>query len=244
MTTKRANKRGIFLIALVFCVSVGAEMRTWTLSSGKQHKAEFVHVMGDKVILKNSEGVTKKVELNALSAEDRHFIELSSPPRLDLNFTRKTEQKVFSTRFILYLKPDVNFNTFGVRIRQTSAGSYNHELQVEFFAIGKERTGNRYQLLDRQSSSFVPNKENRRSHQFSGKTVELDDYVISTIRGGMAYAGHLILVFDSRGELISTKASSKWLLENVENLKKLPVGSYMDKTCTRTFPTRPKSPHY
>ncbi|MCK4563827.1 MAG: hypothetical protein KAU94_04040 [Verrucomicrobia bacterium] len=237
-------KRGVFIVALALCTSVGAEMRTWTLSNGRQHEAKFVRVMGDKVTLENSEGVVKKVRLDELSSEDRQFIELSSPPRLDLDFTRKTEKKMFSTRFILYLKPDVNFNTFGVRVKKTSAGSYSHELQVEFFAIGKERTGNRYQLLDRQSSSFIPTKENQGSHQFSGKTIELDDYVIDTIRGGMGYAGHLILVTDSRGELISTKASSKWLLENVENLKKLPVGSYMDKTCTRTFPSRPKSNHY
>ena len=234
-------KRGICIVALALCASVGAETRTWTLSNGKQHDAKFVRVMGDKVTLEDSKGVTKKVRLDELSAEDRRFIELSSPPRLDLNFTRKTEKKVFSSRFILLLKPDINFNTFGVRVKKISAGSYNQELHVEFFAIGKERAGKRYQLLARQASSFVPTKENQFSHKFCGKPVELDDYVIYRIRGGMGYAGHLILVTDTRGELISTKASSKWLLENVENLKKLPVGSYMDKTCTRTFPTRPKS---
>lgn len=235
---------GVFIIVLALGVSVRAEMRTWGFSNNKRYEAKFVCVMGNKAVLENPEGVTRKINLDEFSTEDRQFIELSSPPRLDLDFTRKTEQKMFSNRFILYLKPDINFNTFGIRVKQTSTGSYNHELQVEFFAIGKERAGKRYQLLDRQSSSFIPTKENRRSHQFKGKTVELDDYVIASIRGGMGYAGHLILVTDSRGELIATKASSKWLLENVANLKKLPVGSYMDKTCTRTFPSRPKSNRY
>jgi len=61
---------------------------------------------------------------------------------------------------------------------------------------------------------------------------------------GEEYSGFLIIVTDARGEMISVKSSNNWLVENLENLKKLSVGNFMDKTCTRTFPSRPKSTIY
>ena len=52
--------------------------------------------------------------------------------------------------------------------------------------------------------------------------------------------GNLVTITDSRGQVIQYKASNAWLWENIENLKKLPGGAYMDKTCTRAYPTSPK----
>ena len=57
--------------------------------------------------------------------------------------------------------------------------------------------------------------------------------------------GYAVLVdYELDSQRRGTKASNHWLWENIENLKKLPVGSYMDKTCTRVYPTRPKSNRY
>ena len=52
--------------------------------------------------------------------------------------------------------PRVNDFTFGAKMKQASAGSYNHELTMEFFAIAKELIGDKYILVDRQSSTFIP----------------------------------------------------------------------------------------
>ena len=56
----------------------------------------------------------------------------------------------------------------------------------------------------------------------------------------MLNAGNLVIVTDKRGEIIQYSASKAWLWENIENLKRLPVGAYMDKTCARAYPTSPK----
>ncbi|MCK5850469.1 MAG: hypothetical protein KAH23_06095, partial [Kiritimatiellae bacterium] len=107
--------------------------------------------------------------------------------------------------------------------------------------------GDRYILLDRQQSSFNPADENQRLYEFRSKrTVALTHYRVFGIETdcGVKYAGYLVTVKDARGETIAEKSSSKWLLENLENLKKLSIGNYMDKTCTRTFPTQPKASLY
>jgi hypothetical protein len=238
--------RGFFFIMVLISHISAAEGRIWALSGGEKYKAEFVLVMGDKVVLKNSEGEQVKIQLARFSAEDRLFIELANPPHLEISFRRKSNQKYFSSRFTTTLLPEIQINTFGVRIKQRSAGAYKHELLVEFCAIGKERAGNRFILLDRYESSFTLSTENQCSHECWGRAVELDQYEIFYITRprGKKYDGHLIVVTDARGEQIAVQGSHDWLLENIENLKRVPIGAYMDKTCTRAFPTRPKACRY
>jgi hypothetical protein len=131
-------------------------------------------------------------------------------------------------------------------MKQISARPYNHELRVEYFAIGAERKtyGDKFILLDRGESSFTPTTANQRSHEFKGKEVEVMEYLYDDDYRGRKYDGYIVTVTDVRGEIIAHSETSAWLFENLENLKKLPVGAYFDKTCTRTFPTRPKSTRY
>ena len=236
------------LIGMLLVCSFGAMagLRTWTLPDGRSIEAEFVGVMGGGAVLKTPAGRVDKIKLEELSEEDRTFIELANPPRFELSFRRKTKQKHFSPRFGSTLLPEIQINTFGARVRQRGAGMYNHELRIEFLAIGKERAGDRHILLDRYSDTFTPSKENSRAHEFWGRAVELDEYEIYYIDKprGKKYAGHLILLTDERGELVARQATHAWLLENLDALKQLPVGAYMDKTCKRTFPTRPRPTRY
>ena len=236
----------LWIVIFAGSFSSGAEPRIWTLDSGNTFKAELVQVMGEKAVLKDVSGRTVKVALSLLSSEDRLFIELENPPELEISFRRKSKKKYFPARVTTKLLPEVQINTFGARIRQKSAGPYNHEMRVELFTIGKERAGDRFILLDRQEQSFSLTTANHRTHAFLGGPVELDKYEIFYITRprGKKYAGHLIVITDVRGRTVATQTSFDWLLENLGDLKKVPVGGYMDKSCTRTFPTRPKPCRY
>ena len=222
------------------------EMRTWTLAGGKAMEAEFVTVIGGKAVLTDSRGRHRKVPLAELSEEDQKFIGLAQLPEFNIDFSKKSSQYIgkISPLATSYLPPKVLNYVFSARLKQTSAGEYNHELHVEFFAIGSEWFGDRYVLLDRQESRFTPTKENERSHEFSGKTVRLTTYEFYGDHKGDEYASYLIMVADSRGKIIAHQTPKKWLFENSENLRKLSVGNYMDKTCTRTYPTRAKTNWY
>jgi len=219
-------------------------VRTWTSMDGKTMKAKFVVVIGDKVVLETPAGKQRKLLLAQLSAEDREYIELAHPPVFNIDFSAKTEQ-IFTvagtgSSGLCYSRS----YQAKVKLKQTSAGVYNHELCVEFFAVGAEIHGDRYVLLDRQKSFFTPNKENGRSNEFTGRSVEIQDFEMYGQRRGEKPYGYVITVTDSRGKIIRHKATSEWLYENLENLKGLPLGAYMDKTCTRVFPTGPKRTLY
>jgi len=232
----------------VFADSIENEMRTWTLDDGKILDAGFVTVIGDKAVLTDSKGRQRKIPLDRLSIEDRVHTEFARPPKFNIDFSKQSSQTFFKESPVIpgYLPKHFDY-VFSAKLKQTSAGMYNHELKVEFFAIGEEIDGDNYILFDHQESRFTPNEENGRSHVFSGKTVPvrektIDSYGSSVFgqRRGDKYGGYLVLVTDERGMIIDYGTSHKWLLDMVGQLRRLPVGKHFDKTGARVCPPRPK----
>ena len=121
---------------------------------------------------------------------------------------------------------------------------FDQEIFVEFFAIAKELIGDKYILVDRQKSSFIPAKENEFSHTFSGPPIEFMEYVYDGDRRGKEYAGNLVILYDKFGRVIDFQTSNKWLYENLDDLKKIPIGRFFDKNCKRVIPTSPKAQRY
>lgn len=221
-------------------------LRLWKFADGKSLEAEYLSMVAGKVVLRNAKGKQVKVSPNQLAPEDMQFIELAEPPDFNVTFTKSSSQRTIEvTPYLNEAPPKILDYVFGAKVRQESAYEYNHEVNVEFFAVGQRFVNqNEYCLLDRQTSSFVPMKENQRSHRFAGDAVELVEYELDGSRRGMRYAENLVVVTDARGEIIAHSASAKWLIENLENLKQVPIGRFMDKTCTRIVPSGPKATRY
>ncbi len=220
--------------------------RMWAGTDGKTLAAEFVTVIGNKAVLKDARGRQRKIPLAQLSDEDRLFIELAQPPKFNIDFSKKSSQQFFKESPFLagYVPKHLDY-IFSARLKQTSAGVYNHELKVEFFAIGEEIDGDNYILFDRQESHFTPAEENGISHTFSGGTIPVREKTIPGYGGvfgqrrGDKYGGYLVVVTDSRGKVVDHGASHKWLIGLLDNLRELPVGRHFDKTGARVGPPRP-----
>ncbi len=221
--------------------AVENETRAWTGADGKILEAEFVAVIGNKVVLKDPRGKQRKIPLDHLSDEDRLFIELTNPPRFKIDFSKKSSRRSIDSgpyadpRWV----PRIYDYIFSTRLKQISSGEYNHELHVEFFAFGEEISGDNYILLDRQESRFTSTKKNGRSHEFSGGKVMLEvrDWSwFADLHSGEKYGGYLVLVTDERGELIDVGSSHKWLPGIADKLREFPIGKHFDKTGTRTYP--------
>ncbi len=219
--------------------------RTWTGTDGKMLEAEFVATIGDKAVLKDSRGRQRKIPLAQLSGEDRLFIELANSPKFNIDFSKQSSQTIVEKGPFAYpgaeWTPRFYDYVFSTRLKQSSAGEYNHELHIEFFAIGEEIDGNNYILLDRQESDFTPTKENGRSHSFSGDKLRLEvrDWSQVSMYRGQKYGGYLVVVTDSRGEVIDVGSSHNWLPDLTDKLRELPLGKHFDKTGTRVYPPSP-----
>lgn len=231
---------------LLALTTVRAEVRMWTIKDTVV-EADYINIMGDKLVLKTPKGKTLKIPLGDVSPGDREYLTLINVPKFVVGFLKKGNQRFVDTGpFIENVDASFTDYTFGVRIRQDDRREYPYELKVEYWAIGEEvkTYGNKYVLLDRGESSYVPTSENKRSHQFTGKEVELMQHVYDDDKRGLDYFGYIITVTDIRGEVILHLESNKWLYEALDNIKQLPTGAYFDKQGKRTHPTRPKATRY
>lgn len=218
-------------------------VRTWTLDDGQRMDASLQAAIMGNVVLENARGKQQKIPISKLSEEDRRFVELSTPPKLDINFSKTLSQRTVPPIHVSksgWVQPKLFDYTFGVTLKQTSTGDYNHPLHVEYFAIGKQINGSHtYILLDRGEGTFTPTRENNKSYSLFGDPVLLFDYVLFTVHMGQKPVSYLVTVTDERGKIIQYATPNKWIFEHLENLKKMPVGRFMDKTCTRVHPERP-----
>jgi hypothetical protein len=228
-------------------------VRTWDLMNGRTVEAALVTTFGGNVVLKSPKGKTIKVGEDMLSEEDQRYVQLENPPAFNIAFSKQCTQRFFPDPLpgwaSKYPRPTALNYIFSATIEQGSTGSYDQELHAEFFAIGAEDNGNHYILLDRQKCTFTPTRENNRSVRLSGDPVELQKFIVGAEgtgwdKRGEKYSSFLVVVRDSRGEIIAHKTPKKWLFENLENLEKLSRGNYFDKTCSRVRPTRPGTLFY
>ena len=220
--------------------------RVWHTANGKiLGKACFVMLLGGKVVLRDTKEALQKIPLNLFCAADQEYVELETPPRFNIDFSKQSRRlNVPPSFFPSWEQPKLFEYTFSAKLKQVSANHYSHPLKVELFVIGKEIMGNRYLLLDRQVRSFIPSQQKDRRFRFSGQSVLLRDSTFYKQRRGERYCSFLIVVSDEKGRIIQYATPKKWLFEHLNDLRTFPVGKHMNKQCQRVFPTPPKALRY
>ncbi|QBG46460.1 hypothetical protein EGM51_03265 [Verrucomicrobia bacterium S94] len=224
-----------------------SDVATWELQDGTAFEAELVNVMAGTAVFKNARNKAVKVPLEKLTELSLRNVELSLPPEFDINFVRDSNQKTFAmdSYDADNIRPPEQRCYYGFRLKQVGTGDYPYRVNAEMFVIGQERLGTKYILLDRQETSFIPTRENKKSYSFkSGREVVLQNYEVEGEPRGEKYAGYLVVLTDERGREIGYSTSDEWLYENLDNLKRQKPGNYINKQCERVFPTRPPATLY
>ena len=222
-------------------------LRRWTLNDGRVVEAVFKQMLFNKAVLEDENGNEIKVALDEFCDEDLTFVQLQTPPKLDIEFAPLSRQRVFPPtikgetpiRGLLY--------TFCVKIRQVSGNKspYRFPLTAEFFAIGQQIGEDTRVLLERQTADLSLSKENDFSFTFQGEEIQLLDYTTNDERRGTRYDGYLVVIRDINGRIIAHKTSSNGLFTNLDNLSRLKVGWHFDDHCRRALPVAPQhfQPH-
>ncbi len=239
----------VVVLVLSRTVCCAGPARAWTLKDGRTVEASFIAVIGDSFALKTEKGRQVKIPIELISEEDRTFVELSQPPKLELDFIRNLETITFSEGLYgTYFRYPEQQGNFGLRIRQTSAGTYRHPLKAEMYVVAQQIgvTDKKHILLDRQAFDFTIPETGKKVVEFmSERQVRLENWNFEysdcrAVDHGEVYYGYLIAVTDSRNEIIAIRTSKVWLEESLENLSRLSVGNYFGKDCIRCFPGRPQ----
>jgi len=231
----------LFIIASVllsFCSFSMAEMRLWTFTDGKTVEAEFQALVVGNVVLKGLNEKTVRIPLEKFSPEDLSYIDLQNPPQLDLDFSKKSEQRIFPEALI-DTTPRAMYYDFSATIKQRSTRQYNAELIAELFVYADEIDGDNHILLDYQKVPFRLPDGSKSIVEIKGARVELTDFVIAGQRRGETYGGFILVVTDQRGEVVEYTTSSEDLYNQIENIRQVPVGKFFNEEGNRCFPTRP-----
>ena len=229
-----------------------AEMRMWTLADGRTFEAELVNLadFGKGFRMETADGEELMIFADKLSKNDQDYIALQKL-ELDIDFSEHLDQKLFSSKLAQrdgdVRDPELRA-TFSFRIKQKSNEPFDGELIAEFYAIGKQiAPADRYILLARGKVPFRLTKENGRRFEYRMPTDEYvplrDIYMGGNniyARRGRKYRGYLVTVSDKHGNIIAYRTPNKWLYENMDNLQKLPTGSFMDDECKQKYPIRPE----
>jgi hypothetical protein len=221
-------------------------MRIWTSVDGKTIRGKLHSTMGDKAWLTTEDGREVKIPFEQLSADDRTYLELATPPELKIRFSYRTDQVPLPPQAPGrdYTRRPVTIMDyfFGAEAQVVGNRSYSYPLTVEYFAIGGEIEGDHYVLWQTGRRTFVPSRKNNYKVEFHGppiRRIEAQMWNTGRIRGE-DYDGYLVTVTDQRGEIIQYQTSNEFLYRNLDKLKKLPVTRHFDKHCDRVSPPRPK----
>lgn len=235
----------ILLGAVMLSFAAQADVRVWTMMDGRTLEAEYLTTMGKQLVVKTSKGQQIKIPIPQLSKEDQVFLELMTPPVFNIEFI-KLGNALPPPKPTPWVKLDFPLRlidyTFGVKLKPKSSFTYNHELLIEYFAVGEEVDGDNYILFDRKESRFTPDEKNKGIYTFKGNPIRVkaqQTWPEAPMRGAK-YGGFLILITDERGDIIQYKASHEFLYESLENLRQLPLGRHFNKEGVRVSPPRPK----
>lgn len=218
----------LLMAALAMAAPSGDALREWTDRDGKTVMAEYVRTEVSSVILRREDGTEFKVSMKSLSDKDIEFVRLQTPPRILINMEPSVD-----TYTVGYLGNDgydytVKYQVIepSVLLRKTSTEPYEAPLEMELILLGRIREVDRYIILDNAVVSFSFTGKQSYEVTYAGYPVDLRQ-IRGSWRSGVEYEGYLVNVWDSKGNLVASKASKVILQQNAEELSGAQAGSML-----------------
>lgn len=238
---------------VLVCHAQNEEIRTWTSLSGETFEGSYDRIGLNGVRIVAVGGQAVDVPLDKLSKADVEYVELKNPPELAISFL----QDVPVDQMIATPWEDSGGGThenhpiyvirarFGAQVKQTSSKPYNHDMTVTVVGFSEQHydKDNLHLVCRTTSKPFRLTKEKKFTFKYkTTKTYQFIYYYLSGehARGEKVGKDHLIIVRDKLGNIIAHAESSKWLWEHHENMLTLPIGSWVDRSGQRVYPTTPK----
>jgi hypothetical protein len=219
-----------FMDALSMADTAGSALREWSDRDGNTVKAAYVRTEVASVILCREDGTEFKVAMKSLSEPDMQLVRLQTPPRILINMEPSVDSYTVG-----YLGSSGGYDytvTYevvepSVLLRKTSTEPYEAQLEMEMILLGRIRDiRHRYIIIESAIIPFTFTEKNSYVYYYAGSPVDLRQ-IKGSWRSGIQYEGYLILIRDSRGELVAVKGSKIALEEHAAELSGVPFGTLL-----------------
>ena len=190
----------VISIMLAMCLYASAEYRIWSDKTGYAVEAEFVCESGGQMVFRDREGKEYKIDPESLSEEDQHYLQSLMPPTLDINVNKLQETRQRGER-------REGIVQCIARIKKTSTRPYTGRLTAHMLVIGRDRRTDAYMILSKAKGEFELSRANKEQYVFKSNRVHIG-FSMHT-KSSREYAGYLVVVKDSRGEVVAVKTNRK-----------------------------------
>ena len=213
----------LYLFVLALSFSAFAEVRTWNDKQGNAYEAEYVRELFDKLTLKTTDGQEVRIAVDNFSEHDQKYLRVMVPPRLELDFTKRTRVKEKPQEMGDADLDIVTILTGKATITKDSKRPFTSGLKAELFLFGEEVTESKYKiLLSRTEKSFLLPEKRGETVSFKTEPIELQVYTeYDFSRRGPVYVGYLLAVSDRQGNTVYVKTNITWLEGKVEQVRAL-----------------------
>ncbi len=226
------TKRRVYSVLVVLgCLAgyAGAEFRPWTGVNGQSVEAEYVRMAEGSVVLRKRDGAEVKVAMDALCEEDRRYAMLQNPPRIVIEVEDKVDRNTVAYAGGREMRMESVMAA--VSLNKGNSDPYDAELSLDVVLIGELEQLDRYTIIEHSRSTFRFTDENKGLATLTCGPVDL-----RTIRGnrnaGARYDGYLVIVRDSRDELVALKGSRLDFEKHADALRAAGKGTLFDKDFT------------
>jgi len=225
--------RWIILVAALWSVSVGAEVRMWTGEDGEKFRGEFTRELLGRIQVRDVKQTLHLIPIRKLSKSDIKYLQTTICPEVKIQVRQSSrirpimEWTIAGDRTIL--------NTFKVTLNKKSNMDSQAKLTVELYVIGTMVDSDAWVLVERATSKFVFPEGKKSQYEFVVKDVPCRKYEANWANDGLAdlwrgveYLGYVAVVLDPQGEVFAYDTdlgTENWLEigvpEAVEKLHKL-----------------------
>lgn len=208
--------------------SVQAEMRIWADKKGNTIEAEFINIMGNKVVLKTPDGKIHKVPKAGLCANDQKYLAANIPPTLkisvDVDKDRDTISSYSSTYGTYGSETKQEVITCAVEIKKTNREACSKKFKAYIYVFSESLASKQYRVLDISETEMSFVKTKSASFNSDPVTIQFSDNSYSG-KSGYKYSGYLVVVEDESGRIIMTEASKNGFASNAGLIRKVKEGA-------------------
>lgn len=223
--------KAFILLAFTVASAAWSEMRIWSDKKGNTVEAEYVQIIGSKVVLKTREGKTLKVPASGLSAADKKYLADNIPPEIsievDVDKDRDTLESYSSEYGTYGYERKAESVACNVEIKQTNREECNRSFNARIYVIGENQATKRSRILDISEQTF--DFKSSKIYSFNSEPVTME-YSDSSHFGkdGYRYAGYLVCILDEKDKIVKIEASKTSYESNVVKIQSAKEGNTLD----------------
>lgn len=234
------NTWAIVLVAMMGVLCVNAELRVWTSVKGDTIEAEFIKLMGSKVVLKTAAGKQLQVPVAGLSKKDQEYLASTIPPKLKIEVDMDKDSQKLTQGYDYTRKCDTV--SCKVDISKVNQEKCNRDFSATVFLIGETLRGDAHVVLAKTKHSF--NFKTYKTTSFDSDSGSCTWYDYYGGKGGTKYEGYLVVIEDSKGNIVDTEANQNFYEKNAAKVLKFGKGDGFSDKCKKVDVSNADGYHY